>query len=349
MDGARRDTRTHRRCDAAACPRRSRHSSERRRLGVNVSGYLDTESGMGEAARASIRSLEAAGIPVALNNVPSTLRKRDVSYASRIRRGQPAPVQPGAPQRRQHGLVRRGPRPRVLPAIATPSATGSGSWRRSAKSGCPSSATSTRSGPRATSSASRSPPGPPSPSSACRCRSCCQPVPALGRAHFGLPPRGTVFLYVFDVSSQTERKNPRGAIEAFRRARFDHDQAVLVLKFTNAEYDREAVRSLHEQAQGLHVLLLDGYMDREELCALLATADCYFSPHRSEGFGLTMLESMSARQAGDRHGLLRQHGLHDRRRTVSCCRIGSRPSSATTALTCAARCGPTQTSMKRRA
>ena len=58
-------------------------------LGVNVSGYLDAESGMGEAARASIRSLEAAGIPFALNNVPSLLRgrrhDRDAFSASTIR------------------------------------------------------------------------------------------------------------------------------------------------------------------------------------------------------------------------------------------------------------------------
>ena len=32
-------------------------------LGVKVAGYLSTESGMGEAARASIRTIEAAGIP----------------------------------------------------------------------------------------------------------------------------------------------------------------------------------------------------------------------------------------------------------------------------------------------
>ena len=51
-------------------------------LGVNVAGYLDTESGMGEAARASIRSLDAAGIPFALNNVPSRLRKNDRTYAA---------------------------------------------------------------------------------------------------------------------------------------------------------------------------------------------------------------------------------------------------------------------------
>jgi len=65
-----------------------------------------------------------------------------------------------------------------------------------------------------------------------------------------------------------------------------------VLKFTNAEYDRDAVRRLHEESAGLNVVLLDGYMDRAELWALLSTADCYLSPHRSEGFGLTILEAM---------------------------------------------------------
>jgi hypothetical protein len=53
-----------------------------RPLGVNVAGYLSTESGMGEAARASIRSLEAAGVPVALTNVASRLRTQDLSYTS---------------------------------------------------------------------------------------------------------------------------------------------------------------------------------------------------------------------------------------------------------------------------
>jgi glycosyltransferase involved in cell wall biosynthesis len=117
-------------------------------------------------------------------------------------------------------------------------------------------------------------------------------VPALGRSHFRIPERGTVFLYMFDVSSQAERKNPFGAIQAFRRAGFEPDQAVLVLKFTNAEYDRDAVRRLHEESAGLNVVLLDGYMDRAELWALLKGADCYLSPHRSEGFGLTILEAM---------------------------------------------------------
>ena len=93
-----------------------------------------------------------------------------------------------------------------------------------------------------------------------------------------------------------ERKNPIGAIRAFRRAGFEPDEAVLVLKFTNAEYDRAAVRRLHEEAAGLDVVLLDGYMDRAEVCALMAAADCYLSPHRSEGLRPDHARGDAARQ-----------------------------------------------------
>jgi glycosyltransferase involved in cell wall biosynthesis len=97
---------------------------------------------------------------------------------------------------------------------------------------------------------------------------------------------------MFDVSSQMERKNPLGAIRAFRKTSFRRDEATLVLKFTNPEYDREAIRQMYEEAADLNVVFLDGYIDRTDLWALLDLADCYISPHRSEGFGLTILEAM---------------------------------------------------------
>ena len=68
---------------------------------------------------------------------------------------------------------------------------------------------------------------------------------------------------------------------------------MLILKFGNPEYDRAGVRRLHEEAAGLNVVMLDGYLDRPDLCALLNAADCYLSPHRAEGYGLTLLESMA--------------------------------------------------------
>lgn len=261
------------------------------RPGVNVAGYLDAESGMGEAARASIRSLEAAGLPVALNNVPSLLRTGDASYRFAFVDDNPHPF----------NLVHlNGDN---MPAFAA--ARGRryfrdrytiGYWFWELSTLRPDWApfagyvdevwTATRFVQDAV-------------RAGCAVPAIRMPlpivlpaIPALGRAHFGIPEGPRMFLYIFDVSSQTERKNPLGAVRAFRRAALPHDDAVLVLKFTNPEYDRTGVRRLHEEAAGLNVVLIDTYLDRSELCALINTADCYLSPHRAEGFGLTLLEAM---------------------------------------------------------
>jgi glycosyltransferase involved in cell wall biosynthesis len=260
-------------------------------LGVNVAGYLDTESGMGEAARGSIRSLEAAGIPVALNNVVSRLRKQDLSYAGAFVRDNPHPFNLvhlnadnmgwfAADQGRAYFRHRYTIgywfwelsefREEWIPFFGFVDEVWAASeFMREAF-------------------AARSP----VPVVRMPLPIVLPTIPAFGRSHFRIPAIGAVFLYMFDVSSQAERKNPFGAIRAFRKAAFERDEAVLVLKFTNAEYDRDAVRRLHEESAGLNVVLLDGYMDRDELWALVNAADCYLSPHRSEGFGLTILESM---------------------------------------------------------
>jgi glycosyltransferase involved in cell wall biosynthesis len=260
-------------------------------LGVNLAGYLEAESGMGEAARASIRSLEAAGVPLALNNVPSWLRTEDASYRDAFTGAHPHPfnlVHLNADNmgwfaaRQGRGYFRdrytigywfwelsRFPEA-WLPFFRHVDEV----W------------TATEFVRRAVAHESFVPvvrmPLPivlPDP-------------PPLGRAHFGIPERPAAFVYVFDVSSQMERKHPFGAIRAFRRAALSPDEAVLVLKFTNSNYDPAAVRRLHEEASGLEVVMLDGYMSREELAALLSACDCYLSPHRSEGFGVTILEAM---------------------------------------------------------
>jgi glycosyltransferase involved in cell wall biosynthesis len=261
-------------------------------VGVNVSGYLDTESGMGEAARASIRSLEAAGIPFALNNVASRLRKQDASYAGAFVETNPHPFNLVHLNADNMGWFAEGRGKRYFKSRYT---IGYWFWELAAfrEEWVP--FFNYVDEVWAASDFVKDAYAPWSPVPVVRMPlPLVRPeVPPLGRAHFRLPQSAAVFLYIFDVSSQTERKNPAGAIEAFRRAGFDRDEAVLVLKFTNAEYDREAVRRLQARADGLHVVFLDGYMDRAELWALIAAADCYFSPHRSEGFGLTMLEAMS--------------------------------------------------------
>ncbi len=261
-------------------------------LGVNVAGYLDTESGMGEAARGSIRSLEAAGIPVALNNVPSRLRTRDRSYAGAFVTDNPHPFNLVHLNARQHGVVRRRPGPRVLPSSVYDRLLVLGARRASRRLGAFFRVRGRGVGrqrvPASVVRGSLAGAGRPY----ARSPSFVRRFQRSADRTSGFPNTPPAFLYMFDVSSQAERKNPFGAIEAFRKAGFARDQAVLVLKFTNAEYDRDAVRRLHEAASGLNVVMLDGYMDRAEIWALLRAADCYLSPHRSEGFGLTMLEAM---------------------------------------------------------
>ena len=57
--------------------------------------------------------------------------------------------------------------------------------------------------------------------------------PTIDRAHFGLPADRFVFVVSFDYLSVVERKNPIGAIEAFRRAFAPEDGAALVVKSIN--------------------------------------------------------------------------------------------------------------------
>ena len=61
-------------------------------FGVNVLGYLRSEKGVGEACRSTVRSLRAAGVPVALNNrVDPGSANRDDSLGP-LPAGNPYPV-----------------------------------------------------------------------------------------------------------------------------------------------------------------------------------------------------------------------------------------------------------------
>ena len=119
-----------------------------------------------------------------------------------------------------------------------------------------------------------------------------EPPAELTRADLGLPEDGFLFLFVFDFLSFTERKNPLGLVRAFKRAFAPGDGAALVLKTINSEFDREGAARLAREAEGHAVVFLDRYLTRSEVHGLLALTDCCVSLHRSEGFGLTLAEAM---------------------------------------------------------
>lgn len=120
---------------------------------------------------------------------------------------------------------------------------------------------------------------------------------SLTRVNFGLPEEPFLFLVMFDTYSRQERKNPYGAIEAFRNAFAAEDMSVrLVIKVNNATPD--ALRAIRERA-GAHqnILLLDQVYSRSEVNAIIANCDCYVSLHRSEGFGFGPAEAMALGKA----------------------------------------------------
>lgn len=113
------------------------------------------------------------------------------------------------------------------------------------------------------------------------------------RARFGLRADDFVFLFLFDFYSYAERKNPMGLVRAFRQALADQQDVVLFIKCSHPEFDRASFAALQAACRADNIKLYEGVVPREGVNFLMATADCYVSLHRSEGYGLTLAEAMS--------------------------------------------------------
>ena len=116
-----------------------------------------------------------------------------------------------------------------------------------------------------------------------------------GRERFGFSSSDFIFLFAFDLASVFERKNPIGLLRAFRKA-FPpgrKKKALLVLKILRADNFPRQFQEIEREAQGLNIKIITEVLSREDLISLMACADGYISLHRSEGFGLTMLEAMA--------------------------------------------------------
>ena len=116
-----------------------------------------------------------------------------------------------------------------------------------------------------------------------------------GRAQLGLPADAFLFGFVFDYASVTARKNPLGLIEAFMRAFApgSDDGVALVLKTLGGErHAGEHAAVLAAAAAHPAITVIDAHHSGEDKNALIRELDCYVSLHRSEGFGLTIVEAM---------------------------------------------------------
>lgn len=122
---------------------------------------------------------------------------------------------------------------------------------------------------------------------------------ATGRLRIGAGVDDFVALQSFSLASSLERKNPLGAIAAFRDAFNGDPSARLVIRTSQADRYPQAAQRLRAAvcAAGPTVMLIDAPAGLDELHALYAACDCYISLHRSEGFGLNLAEAMLAERA----------------------------------------------------
>lgn len=112
------------------------------------------------------------------------------------------------------------------------------------------------------------------------------------RKYFGLKEDQFLFLTMYDSNSITERKNPMGTFEAFKKAFSNDNQEVgLVLKINNA--NKEDIKLIRENMKGYsNVYIITDILNKDEVNSLIKECDVLVSLHRAEGFGLVLAEAM---------------------------------------------------------
>jgi glycosyltransferase involved in cell wall biosynthesis len=118
-------------------------------------------------------------------------------------------------------------------------------------------------------------------------------IEACSPVELGVPPGRFTFLCMFDRDSVVHRKNPLGAVEAFRRAFPGDSPVALFIKTSRAASGAEERAELEDRAGAIpNVYLTDRKLSRACVNGLLAACDAVVSLHRSEGFGLILAEAM---------------------------------------------------------
>ena len=219
-------------------------SRQHLRLGLNVVGFHQAELGVGESARCMVRAADTAGLPVAV--VPLKLNclnpQGDATLAARLQESNPHGVNVvhiDAPQSRDldhhHGPAFRAGKYNIaywaweLPEFPD-------AWLEHAQYydeiWCPSDFVREAIAAKLPHAVHTMPHaiGFPRPTESA----------AAIRARFGLPAERFLFLFLYDLNSYSERKNPRAVLDAYRRA-FPATQAVgVVIKVHNRASNPDA-------------------------------------------------------------------------------------------------------------
>ena len=116
-------------------------------------------------------------------------------------------------------------------------------------------------------------------------------TPAM-RDRLGIPADAFLISNIFSFGSAMERKNPLALIRAFKQAFSAKDSAYLVLKANAGDVSPEKKQLLELISDQPNIRLIDQHWSRADILGLIQSSNIYASLHRSEGFGLTIAEAM---------------------------------------------------------
>ena len=97
---------------------------------------------------------------------------------------------------------------------------------------------------------------------------------------------------IFSFGSAFERKNPMGVINSFKKAFKNNKNATLILKSNSGGNSAEKIQIQKQICNMPNIQLIDDLWDRADILGLIKESDIFMSMHRSEGFGLAIAESM---------------------------------------------------------
>ncbi len=123
----------------------------------------------------------------------------------------------------------------------------------------------------------------------------------ITRDSFSLPKNIFLFMFSYDMSSLTSRKNPEAVIKAFLQAFPKEKEVGLVIKISRdknrEDHNHEWKKLIHKASEDSRFFIIDKSLSNRDMKGLINSCDCYVSLHRAEGFGMGMAEAMKMGKA----------------------------------------------------
>jgi len=118
----------------------------------------------------------------------------------------------------------------------------------------------------------------------------------LGRRYFKIPESAFTFLFFFDFTSYLQRKNPFAVLQAFEKlcSLRPAEDLCLVIKVKGGEEKSDDYQTFCDyvaRSKG-RLIVIDRLMTDNEIKNLVRCCDCFVSLHRSEGFGIGIINAM---------------------------------------------------------